>query len=138
VRRDYYALLDVRREASPAEIKRAYETALNRASRDGATRHMVDLVKAYEVLSHAGRRQVYDETGIGVVPERVPNTYGRAVAFRGGHMGLGVRRRSAAPSATVLPSHGRLGGPSRSMLIALSLIAVITLSLVGLVALGAG
>lgn len=125
--KDYYALLAVRREASPAEIRRAYETALARASRDGATRHMVDLVKAYEVLSHPGRRSLYDRTGFGVLPERVPNTYGRQVPFRGGHLGLAARRRHAAPAPSVLPVSRP--GPSRAFLVALSLAAVTAVSL---------
>jgi curved DNA-binding protein CbpA len=112
VAKNYYELLDVHPNASPAELKRGYEMALARANRDGATRYMMDLVKAYEVLSHPGRRKVYDTTGIGVVPERVPNTFGRPVAFRGGHLGLGVRRHSAPPGITVVPGYGasRRGG----------------------------
>jgi curved DNA-binding protein CbpA len=127
VGKDYYALLAVRREASPAEIRRAYETALARASRDGATRHMVDLVKAYEVLSHPGRRSLYDRTGFGVIPERVPNTYGRQVPFRGGHLGLAARRRGTPPSPNVFPVVRR--GPSATFLIALSLVAITALAL---------
>jgi curved DNA-binding protein CbpA len=122
VGKNYYALLAVRREATPAEIRRAYEIALARASRDGATRHMVDLVTAYEVLSDAGRRAVYDEIGIGVVPERVPNTYGRQVPFRGSHLGLAARRRSSPAGPTVLPTPK--AGPSSGLLIALALLAV--------------
>ena len=102
--KDLYALLDVRRDASPAELRRCYELALQRANRDGATRHMVDLVKAYEILSQPDRRRVYDETGLTVVPERVPNTYGRAVPWRGGHLGLGHLRTRGAPGRTVVPS----------------------------------
>jgi curved DNA-binding protein CbpA len=127
VGKDYYTLLSVRREATPAEIRRGYETALARASRDGATRHMVDLLKAYEVLSHPGRRSVYDRTGFGVVPERVPNTYGRQVPFRGGHLGLAARRRSAVTAPDVLPAARR--GPSGPYLVALSLLAITAVSL---------
>ena len=70
---DYYQLLGVRREATAAELKRAYEITLQRASRDGATKHMVDVVKAYEVLSHPARRSLYDQTGMAALHERVPN-----------------------------------------------------------------
>jgi curved DNA-binding protein CbpA len=127
VGKDYYTLLGVRREATPAEMRRAYEIALARASRDGATRHMVDLVKAYEVLSHPGRRKVYDHTGFGVVPERVPNTNGRQVPFRGGHLGFAARRRTAVPAHYELPAERR--GPSLALLLALALIAVTAVSL---------
>ena len=112
--RDYYELLGVRRDASVDELKRAYEVTLSRASRDGATKHMVDVVKAYEVLSHPGRRAFYDQTGHGVVPERVPNTYGRAVPFRGGRAALG-QRRHAPPAPNILPT-GRRAFPMATAL----------------------
>lgn len=102
--KSYYELLDVRRDATPSELRRGYEQALARANRDGATRHMVDLVAAYEVLSDHHRRRVYDETGLGVVPERVPNTHGRAVPWRGGSLGFAApHRRSGAPARMILP-----------------------------------
>lgn len=104
--KNYYALLGVRRDATPAELKRAYEITLQRGSRDGATKHMVDVVKAYEVLSDPGRRRVYDQTGFGVVPERVPNDYGRATPFRGGRLAIG-QRRHAPPAPTILPAPPR-------------------------------
>ena len=126
MRQDYYRLLDVHRDASAAELKRAYEVALSRANRDGATKHMVDLVKAYEVLSDPRRRRVYDETGLGVVPERVPNTYGRAVPWRGGSLGLRSNSRGAVGS-TVLPAARK--GPSRSFVIAVASLAVIASAL---------
>lgn len=102
---DYYALLDVPRGATPEALRYAYELALSRANRDGATRHMVDIVAAYEVLSDPDRRRSYDATGVAVRPERVPNTHGRSVAFRDGHPGLGHgRRRGGVPGETLLPA----------------------------------
>lgn len=91
---DLYELLGVRRDASPAEVRRGYEQALSRANRQGATRHMLDLVQAHDVLSDASRRRLYDGTGVVAVRERRPNTYGRAVPFRGSLPGLGAPRRS--------------------------------------------
>lgn len=94
----YYELLGVRREATPAELRRAYESALARASREGATRHMVELVAAYEVLADPGRRRLYDGTGVAVPRERVPNTHGRVTPWRGGVLGHGnPTPRAAAP-----------------------------------------
>lgn len=129
--KNYYDLLNVRRDASPAELKRAYEVALSRASRDGATRHMVDLVAAYEVLSHPGRRQVYDSTGVGVVPERVPNTYGRPTAFRGGQLGLGARRRPPAPGV-IVPGTRTTTGRAWGKLIVLSVLVGLALGVVAI------
>jgi curved DNA-binding protein CbpA len=103
---DYYALLGARPDASPAELRRAYEIAVRQASRDGAVKHMADLVRAYEVLSDPGRRRLYDGTGRAVIPERTPNTHGRAVPWRGGQPALGqntVRRARHAPAPTVIP-----------------------------------
>jgi curved DNA-binding protein CbpA len=134
MRQDYYRLLDVRRDASAAELKRAYELALSRANREGATRHMVDLVRAYEVLSNPGRRRVYDETGIGVVPERVPNDYGRAVPWRGGTLGLAARRRTTAPGLTIVPAMRK--GPSRNLVLALGFLAVIACAIAVIVVAG--
>lgn len=104
---DLYELLGVRRDASPAEVRRGYEQALSRANRDGATRHMLDLVQAHDVLSDASRRRLYDGTGVVAVRERRPNTYGRAVPFRGSLPGLGTPRRShVSPALSVIPATG--------------------------------
>ncbi|MGZ6838822.1 MAG: J domain-containing protein [Blastococcus sp.] len=112
----YYELLGVRPEASPAELRRAYETALARASREGATRHMVELVAAYEALADPARRRLYDQTGLSVPRERVPNTHGRATPWRGGSLGLGhATRRHVAPARSVVPSRRRRR-PSRVLL----------------------
>jgi hypothetical protein len=102
--KDHYALLDVPRTATDAQLRRAYETALARANRDGATKHMVEIVNAYEVLSHPGRRAIYDDTGTSWVPERVPNTFGRAMPFRGGAPALGQGRRAHASARYILPA----------------------------------
>ena len=112
--KDLYGLLDVRREASAAEVRRSYEMALARAHRDGANRHMLDLVNAFEVLGDERRRRMYDQSGIAVLPERVPNTHGRAVPFRGSTLG----RTSPAPKAPT----GRLDSPVRGRAVVASLL----------------
>jgi hypothetical protein len=95
-----YELLGSRSDAGSSELRQDYERALAAAHRCGGTKLAQEIVAAYELLSDPARRRVYDETGIGVPRERVPNAYGPAVPFRGGHPGLGQsrpqRRRQAA------------------------------------------
>jgi signal peptidase I len=66
---DPYAVLGVRREASPHEIEAAYRrAALERGYQDGAWRELRD---AYEVLRDPEQRARWD-SGDGVVPETKP------------------------------------------------------------------
>ncbi|NXX86021.1 DNJC9 protein, partial [Urocolius indicus] len=68
---DLYGALGARREASPAEIRRAYHRASLRvhpdraqpADKEEATRRFQILGKAYAVLSDPERRAAYDERG---------------------------------------------------------------------------
>lgn len=69
---DPYALLGVPRDASDDEIRRAYEKEINRAHRDGATRHAVEVSQAFDTLSQPHRRAAYDRHGIAPVRERSP------------------------------------------------------------------
>jgi len=65
---DHYAVLGVRREASPQEIEAAYRrAALERGYQDGAWRELRD---AYEVLRDPDQRARYDETGDGAGPPK--------------------------------------------------------------------
>lgn len=110
VSKDLYELLGVQRQASAGELRRSYETALARASRDGATAYMLELVRAFEVLGDASRRRLYDQTGMVIARERVPNIHGMATGWRGGSLGLGAGRRAAVVSARPVvpcrqPSH---------------------------------
>jgi len=78
--KDYYALLGVRRDASPEEIKRAYYQAAHRLHPDkntaaGETELFLGVQQAYEVLSNSTRRMQYDAT---LAPEEnisLPYTY---------------------------------------------------------------
>lgn len=65
---DHYDVLGVGRDASGDEIKRAFRSLARRfhpdvAEADDGTFH--DVVAAYEVLSHPGRRRLYDRLGLG-------------------------------------------------------------------------
>ncbi|XP_064001091.1 dnaJ homolog subfamily C member 9 [Pogoniulus pusillus] len=68
---DLYRVLGVRRQASPAEIRRGYHRASLRVhpdraelqDKEEATRRFQILGKAYAVLSDAEQRAVYDEQG---------------------------------------------------------------------------
>eukprot|EP00796_Vickermania_ingenoplastis_P010471 gene10471-7276_t len=67
---DLYALLDVSRNATAAEIRQAYKSQSlryhpDRAGRDAASQRnaqekMAQINRAYEILSNADKRQVYD------------------------------------------------------------------------------
>lgn len=69
---DLYALLGVSRDASTADIRWAYERAINRAHRDGAIKHAEEISRAYDVLSDPRRRQLYDRHGMTALRERSP------------------------------------------------------------------
>jgi DnaJ-class molecular chaperone len=64
--KDYYLILNVARNASPAKIKAAYRSLAalyhpdrNNGSRE-ATEAMAAINEAYEVLGHAPKRRAYD------------------------------------------------------------------------------
>lgn len=64
---DYYALLGIRRDASPEDIKRAYFIAAQKLHPDkntaaGETEIFLGVQQAYEVLSNPKRRAQYDAT----------------------------------------------------------------------------
>jgi molecular chaperone DnaJ len=63
--KDYYVLLGVPRDASPAAIKRAYRRLAKRyhpdVARGSSTQDFRDLQAAYETLADAERRRRYDE-----------------------------------------------------------------------------
>jgi molecular chaperone DnaJ len=68
VKRDYYEVLGVSRDASPEEIKKAFrklafEHHPDRNREDGAADRFKEINEAYEVLSNADKRAAYDRYG---------------------------------------------------------------------------
>jgi DnaJ-like protein len=65
---DYYDVLGVPRDASGAEIKRAFRVLVHRLHPDVATQPLDEsfheVVAAYEVLSHPRKRRLYDRLGL--------------------------------------------------------------------------
>src|SRR5256714_15081473 len=66
--RDYYELLGVARDASETEIKKAFRRLARELHPDvseepDAEERFKEIVEAYEVLSNAERREIYDRFG---------------------------------------------------------------------------
>jgi hypothetical protein len=72
--KDPYELLGVPRDASDERIKVAYELAINRATRDGAIRYAAELSAAYDTISSARRRALYERHGFTAIRERSPGS----------------------------------------------------------------
>lgn len=79
---DFYILLGVKREATPADIKRAYRRLarryhpdINPGDREAAARFQ-QIVNAYETLIDPDRRRLYDAGSLGTATES--NAYGFA------------------------------------------------------------
>jgi molecular chaperone DnaJ len=107
--RDYYKLLGVSRTATEAEIKKAFRAIARELHPDvsgdpDAEERFKEIVEAYEVLSNAERRQLYDRFGHAGLRSRgfEPTSFDFGTlgdlfsAFFGDDLfGLGGRRRSA-------------------------------------------
>lgn len=86
VKRDYYEVLGLARDASPEDVKKAFRKLAfqfhpDRNREDGATEKFKEINEAYEVLSDAEKRAAYDRYGH-TGPE---NLFGRG--FEGFDMG---------------------------------------------------
>jgi len=71
---DPYELLGVPRDASDERIRAAYELEINRATRDGAFRYAAELSTAYDTISNARRRGLYERHGFTAIRERSPGS----------------------------------------------------------------
>ena len=66
--KDYYKILDVKRDASEAEIKQSYRRLARKYHPDvskeaNAEERFKELGEAYEVLKDAAKRKSYDQLG---------------------------------------------------------------------------
>src|SRR5579864_747671 len=89
-KRDYYQVLDVQRGASDAEIKKAYRRLAMKYHPDRnpddreAEERFKEAKEAYEVLSEANKRAVYDQYGhAGVEASRAGAAGGGGFGFAG-------------------------------------------------------
>ncbi|MEZ4389813.1 MAG: J domain-containing protein [Polyangiales bacterium] len=110
VKRDYYEVLEIRKGASPEEIKKAYRSLAfkNHPDRnqgdEAAEARFKEAAEAYEVLSSEEKRRIYDQFGHaglegrggGVAPQDVYDHFQDMMAdFFGGGFGGGQRQRKA-------------------------------------------
>ena len=85
MKKDYYEILGVPRNATQEEIKRAYKKLikkwhpdLNPNNREEAERRFKEIQEAYEVLSDPEKRAMYDRFGyVGEIPQEEFRTGGR-------------------------------------------------------------
>ena len=99
---DYYEVLGVARDASDAEIKRAFRGLARELHPDvndhdpEAEERFKAAAEAYEVLSDAERRRTYDQYGHEGLRSGASARRGRRLRLDRGHLGAS----SAGPSAS--------------------------------------
>jgi molecular chaperone DnaJ len=113
--RDYYEVLGVQRTATEAEVKKAFRSLARELHPDvsddpDAEERFKEVVEAYEVLSNAERRQLYDRFGHAGLRSRgfTPTAFDLGTlgdlfsAFFGDDLfGVGARPRGAARGADI-------------------------------------
>ena len=105
---DYYAILGVRKDASPEEIKRAYRKLARELHPDvnpAEEERFKEVTRAYEVLSDPDKRQVVDLGG----DPLAPGGGGGGSPFGAGFGGLGdiMDAFFGGGGATPWPAHPR-------------------------------
>lgn len=124
--RDYYRALGVARDATPAEVKKAYRALAKKLHPDrnpddpNAEAEFKKVTAAYEVLSDAKKRDLYDRFGeMGLHENFDPNIHGAAAgmggdfsdffnaAARGGAGGFGVNFEDLFGGRARAPRKGR-------------------------------
>lgn len=118
--KDYYAIMEVARDATPEQIKQAYRKLARKYHPDvskepDAEGRFKEIGEAYEVLRDPEKRAAYDQLGSGPPPGqefRPPPDWGSGFEFRGaGHAGPGEREftYSGDPSEFFETLFGRAG-----------------------------
>ena len=116
-KRDYYEVLGVEKNASDAEIKKAYRKLAMKYHPDQnpgdktAEEKFKEINEAYEVLSDADKKARYDQYGhAGVDPNFGAGGFGGGMSCGGGRGGFGGGRRET-PEA--MPEGGSGERPAR-------------------------
>ncbi len=85
MKKDYYRILKVNREAKPSQIKKAYRSAAKRYHPDISPRDeekFKEIQEAYETLSDPGKRALYDQQDLETPAQHTRSyPYGRQRVF---------------------------------------------------------
>lgn len=92
-KRDYYQVLGINKNASPAEIKRAYRKLAKKyhpdsnAGNDKAAEAFKEVNEAYDILSDEKKRKLYDQFGFAAFEEGAAGTGSYGGPGQGGYTG---------------------------------------------------